>query len=149
MHLDPSLGGSVSLFFTFFKICVWFIIVNFILNYKYLSQNTGSQAIFFFFFWIISLSLLHILFYFFNNCSALAKKSVVLAPSKSFTYLLTIVAQGTQQWNFLITFVADKYFQPFFGEENSSDTTILSIFTLLTHLHMLAFGKKNFFFSRF
>ena len=103
----------------------------------------------FFFFLIISLSLLHISFYFFNNCSALAKKSVVLAPSKSFTYLLTIVTQGTQQWNFLITFVADKYLQPFFPEENSSDTTIRSIFTLLTHLHMLAFGKEIYFFLDF
>lgn len=110
-----------------------------------MSENTGSQTIFFFL--IISLSLLHISFYFFNNCSALAKKSVVLAPSKSFTYLLTIVTQGTQQWNFLITFVADKYLQTFFAEETLQ---ILLSYQYLRCLHIyicLLLGEKILFFS--
>ena len=129
---------------------MWFICYCKILFWTInICQKTLGHKQFFFFFLIISLSLLHISFYFFNNCSALAKKSVVLAPSKSFTYLLTIVTQGTQQWNFLITFVADKYLQNFFAEETLQ---ILLSYQYLSCLHIyicLLLGEKNSFFLDF
>ena len=124
-----NLGWLSTIIFSILKTCGDFLIVRFYFSLQiFVTKHWVTTE---FFLSIISLILLHISLYFFNNFSSSTKKNKALASLKFCTHPLTF---GDKTHNSVKTSIfcnPIKQIGPFFAQRNSSNITILSIFCYL------------------
>ena len=117
------------------KLCGYFIILYFILVFKYLSSNTGSLVNFFLLIFLISLRIL----LYCTNIFLFLPKNTWSQHHQKFLVLRYLLNFGNKTYNILSSLFLQtiRYLKLFFEQGNLSHITMLSIFTSLTSIGLL------------